>query len=797
VRGEPLMRNRWITLALLIGASGCFPESNSLTASVCEDADGDGVPGPGPGCPSGAEVDCDDNSSARAPGKAEVCDGIDNDCNDRIDDGYRIGEDCTSGAGACAAAGKTICDGLEAVKCDSVATEPGERELCGNLIDDDCDGELDEGFEDLGKACTRKDFPCSGVWVCGETALVCMTGFEPTADEVCDGLDNNCDGDIDEGFDVGAACNVGIGECRAAGTFVCDGDGNGVVCSADPGESQAELCDELDNDCDGDSDEDFPLETDEANCGVCGRACGDGELCCGGACVEYLVDESHCGGCGVLCSLPHGSEECVAGVCEVDECDDAWDDCTGAPGCETQVTNSNEHCGGCGNACVSDGVTVAACIRGECEAIVCLEGRADCDRDFDNGCEANLDDDDSNCGRCGVVCQGENATASCSTGVCTLECEDGFGDCDNVWQSGCEDDLLSDLNHCGECGASCSVPNAAVTCESGSCVTGDCAFGFWDLTEEPGCEYGPCVISNAGEEVCDGLDNDCNGEYDEGIEGPPCAYARIEPGTFLMGAGEDEPGFEQREGPIHEVEITRPFALKRTEVTQEEWVAVMDSNPAFNSLCPTCPVERVSWWDSVFFANAISEANGLEACYEMTNCTGVPGTGCEEGRHGCESDFECDTIVFSGLDCTGFRLPTEAEWEYAARAGTETSYYAGAATQAECDPIDPILNSIGWYCGNSGITTHPVGLKTANAWGLPDLSGNVNEWVWDRASSDYYTFSPAVDPLGPGTGQNRGRRGGSHQNDALWARSGARPPGGDIDGRTDGQGLRLARTLVR
>ena len=420
----------------------------------------------------------------------------------------------TSGAGACAVAGKTVCDGLEAVTCDAVAAEPGDRELCGNLIDDDCDGELDEGFEDLGTACTRKDFPCPGVWVCGDTALVCMTAFEPTADEVCDGLDNNCDGNIDEGFDVGLACEVGVGQCRAAANFVCAADGNAVVCGAEQVESQAELCDELDNDCDGASDEDFDLTSDAQNCGACGESCAEGSACCDSGCLPILEDADNCGACGVVCELPHTAVvACTAGECQVTTCDDGWGDCTDEPGCETDLRVTVDHCDTCDAACEHETVQVAVCADRACFVAECDEDRDDCDGGFENGCEIDLNADDDNCGACGVVCGGNQADVTCLDGECSLQgCDEGYRDCDGFWQNGCEVFTDRDLDHCGNCGELCEAENADVQCDEGDCVVGDCRFGYWDLDEEPGCEYGPCVPT--GDEVCDGEDNDCDGLVD-------------------------------------------------------------------------------------------------------------------------------------------------------------------------------------------------------------------------------------------------------------------------------------------
>jgi|GEM_PF-1563960 len=254
-------------------------------------------------------------------------------------------------------------------------------------------------------------------------------------------------------------------------------------------------------------------------------------------------------------------------------------------------------------------------------------------------------------------------------------------------------------------------------------------------------------------------------------------YILVKPGCFQMGSPSGEEGRDSDETQ-HEVCITKGYYLKETEVTQREWRELMGKNPSYFGSCgDTCPVERISWWDVVAYANALSKKEGLEQCYTLSGCSGTVGGGCKSGEVWCVGDYKCSSVSFKGLGCKGYRLPTEAEWEYAARAGSREARHGN-------------LDDVAWYDKNSGSKTKPVRQKKPNAWGFYDMLGNVWEWTWDWYGSYDSTRN---DPMGHSTGSGRVDRGGGWIGNARGVRS-ANRDGDDPGDRGRDLGFRLCRS---
>jgi formylglycine-generating enzyme required for sulfatase activity len=281
----------------------------------------------------------------------------------------------------------------------------------------------------------------------------------------------------------------------------------------------------------------------------------------------------------------------------------------------------------------------------------------------------------------------------------------------------------------------------------------------------------------------------CGGETGGGNENSPVEITSakgielrlIPAGTFTMGSPETEAGRYTNETQ-HQVTLSKSFYMGKYQVTQEQYLAVVQRNPSDfttavggESGTPgKLPVERVTWYDVVEFCNKLSVLEGLQEVYtisERTPATGYPIT---------------SATVTVDWSKNGYRLPTEAEWEYACRAGTTTAWHTG---NTEAGP--PHLNTAAWYSNNAGSKTHQVGLKTPNTWGLYDMHGNVDEWCWDWYGD--YVDGAQTDPVGALSGTDRVARGGAWAHWAALSRSACRDYLTPSYQTSRGHGFRLVR----
>ena len=680
----------WLALLLaslgLGWGVGCTQDPYKVTSLQ---GTGDGAVPPADGAPLGeGQVARDGASDALKDGGSdsdacqitnegvEICDEIDNDCNGKVDDvdpktlqdnpdhcnacGTRcarpnaIGR-CVSGVCEfdrekdCAPSyydiNKNPADGCE-YRC--IKTNGGV-EICDEL-DNNCDGQIDEGFDTKTNPlhCGKCNHSCS--YINAEGRCVdstcqlgpCTEGYRsvnnkdadgceykcpvwPVQAEQCNGKDDDCNGFPERPGDVvlaDPACDTGEKGVCAAGKRQCD---NGVIKCLRETEPTVEVCDEKDNDCNGKIDEGFDTQTNPLHCGKCNNVCKlpnavpkcvagkcavDGclpgfkdndpnqpgcehkcevwplsqEICdnkdnnCDGAVDEGFdtkSDPRHCGGCNKACSFPNATALCVNSTCKQGPCSpDYWDTEPTKPGCEyfciktnggvercdnadndcdgkidngIDTTRDVNNCGSCGNVCRFENAA-ASCVNSKCVMGACTSGYKDlsaaipgceykcpvwppaanetaaamlCDG-TDNDCDGKIDEDfptGSPCGETRGECKA--GTSSCTNGIRRCDnavapkpevCNNLDDDCNGTIDDGF--DKLNDPRNCGGC-SPCNLPHAIARCTAGKCEIAACALGWVDLDKNvPGCEY-QCTAT--GPEICDGIDNNCDGNIDEGV----------------------------------------------------------------------------------------------------------------------------------------------------------------------------------------------------------------------------------------------------------------------------------------
>jgi formylglycine-generating enzyme required for sulfatase activity len=526
-----------------------------------------------------------------------------------------------------------------------------------------------------------------------------------------------------------------------------------------------------------------------------GVACGSGDVCVEGVCKS--CGNGNCEGARgeTACNCPEDcGDPCLNRDCGTDGCGGVCGTCGGKTYCDTLVGLCKPKCGD-GTCKGTDGESKCTCIA-DC-GDPCLNKECG-----NNGCGGV-------CGTCPADMYCSNSTYKCVLRCGNGTCEASAGETKCTCPADCGDPCKS--KNCGPdgCGGQCGACAPEDYCTGAGLCEPRCGDGFCNpLENENACTCAddcgdPCQDRECGNDGCGGTCGVCDANRLCTTIGACVAVTGTDwelllAGEFQMGSLETEAGRDTDE-VRHVVKLTHDFEIMTHEVTQGEYKNLVGSNPSYLKSCGiTCPVESLTWHDALNYANLLSTSKGLDPCFDCAS----PGVDLV-----CSLKERYPTVQ----DCPGYRLPTEAEWEYAARAGTQQAFFSGHLVNLGTTPLDPNLSKIGWYGGNASAThadavncedqfpgavkcsAQPIQTKVKNAWRLFDMSGNVWEWTWDLYGA-YVITDGGNDPTGPGVGTEQVTRGGSWRSQSEDCRSASRK-GAPSTGRGFDLGFRLVRTL--
>ncbi|MBU52524.1 MAG: hypothetical protein CL920_27835 [Deltaproteobacteria bacterium] len=443
--------------------------------------------------------------------QSEQCDKIDNDCDGLVDEGCTCTngtvQDCYTGTIGCTTSGsggaytctspcKTGTQSCQANKWTECRGEQKpEIERC-NGKDDNCDGQVDEPFSDKGDPCTVGLGECkvTGKMICNqtETSLRCDVTPGPKTTEICDGKDNDCDGQTDESWpQKGDTCSVGKGVCKASGVMTCDVDGKGISCGATAGQATTEVCDGKDNDCDGQTDEDFP---------TLGQSCTKGK----GICQATGK---------IICTFDGTNTECDAQTPppQAEVCDQKDNDCDGQIDEGCQCTDSNTRPCFSGSGCTPSGNSFT------CEGI-CKAGTQTCQNGAWGLCTGMVKPTVESCNGKDDDCNGLIDDALYRS--CSNACGSGYEQCQNGQYIGCTapkptTELCNGRDDDCDGQTDEGYLNLYTSCTKGQ---GACQNqGYYQCSADQKSVVCSAIAGSPSSEICNRIDDDCDGQVDNGL----------------------------------------------------------------------------------------------------------------------------------------------------------------------------------------------------------------------------------------------------------------------------------------